>query len=130
MLWKIAYLTQTLYLYNYNGIVFRRHLTNASSYHNSRYSIERFNQKYESLLSIKKSLMNLAELNIDNKARRKLYKFTKFNNIRLSAYTTKSIFNILKVVFMKKYFDSMKTYLLDIFLILKYSNKTSKSKGD
>lgn len=113
-LWKIAFLRNSLYIFNYGGIYFRRHSNNASDLKVKKISKERKDYNLNSINMYMKSIDNLQKCN-KNKI---LMKAKKWINLRKKLYLNKSVFSFIKLFFLNNFYRSFKAYLLDIIAII------------
>ncbi len=117
MLWRIAYLKDGLYIYNFKGIIFRRHDDNASSFYGGKFSTEKFNNRYNGIVMSIKCLSNLFKININPKMKSLLQRKYSFYKRRLQAYNSLKLNDLILLVFLFYKYDSLKIFLLDVMLL-------------
>lgn len=120
MLWRIAFLKGGLYLYNYNGIVFRRHSSNASSFYGAKVSLKKYTERYAGLKMSLKCLSKLRNIAREEGKLSFLENITAWYQQRLLAYSRKSFFGAFSLPTNYKRYDSYKSYLIDFILVLRF----------
>lgn len=129
LLWKIAYLRETLYSYNYYGIIWRRHETNATNKVKKQFSTENIKIHYEIILLYNKCFKALSQLpNITENNTKKIKDVIIMLDLRKVLYEKKTLFAFLKLMKYKKYYASRKAYWLDLLAITKFNEYVGLKK--
>ena len=120
MLWRISFLKQGLYNFNFKSIKFRRHESNASSFYGRRFSKNNYYRYYENILIISSVLDEILKLEHTTYTYKKILSYKKWNDLRLRAYENRKFMDRIRLLFMMKYYQSLKSVLIDQIFIYFY----------
>ena len=127
ILWKIAYLRETLYVYNYYGIIWRRHDKNATKKNKKIFSSNNIKIHYEVIKLYEKYFDAISETsNITNRNMKKLKNVKLMIQLRKDLYETKSTKAFFRLSKYIGYYATKKAYLLDALVLI---NKKIKNFG-
>ena len=127
ILWKIAYLKETLYQYNYYGIIWRRHESNATNKMKKTFSSENVKIHFDVVLLYKEYFKKLEKISkITHNNVKKLEDIRVMLNLREKLYKEKKIYYFLKLARYRKYYASGKAYLLDLLAVTKFNKGVGK----